>query len=321
MVKEQKSRIAELIKLAELGNAEEDRRRSVQLELLKQDKSKLLSQLTAQESVIQGLRSERRIWGQELAQQGASLAQDRGRLEAKIEVLATELETQKKLNERDNDALRIKAKIVDDQTETIRKLKQGLLDRDEQIRRLREESLQAEKRFQEQLEEEAGPVRDLRERVELLTHRKEELKQQLEDKELELEEVKSAYSAMNSKWKTKADLLTRLEEQVKRMKEGFDAKEKALLEERDRSVQAHKAVMEKLRTVDDAFRRQLESVQATHQAELFHLANEKQKQIEQANQKVCLVEEEMRLLLEETQSTKKAMEEKMARLTSVLKDF
>ncbi|XP_061111868.1 leucine-rich repeat and coiled-coil domain-containing protein 1 [Conger conger] len=334
MVKEQKSRIAELMRakkeaVSELrarlrsleGNAEEDKRRSVQLELLKQDKSKLLSQLTAQESVLQGLRSERRIWGQELAQQGASLAQDRGRLEAKIEVLATELETQKKQNERDNDALKIKAKILDDQTETIRKLKQGLLDRDEQIRRLREESLQAEKRFQEQLEEEAGPMRELSERVELLTHRKEELKQQLEDRELELEEVKRAYGSMNSKWQAKADLLTRLEEQVKRMKDGFDAKEKALLQERDRAVQAHKAVMEKLRSVDDAFRRQLESIQATHQAELFHLANEKQKQIELANRKVCQVEEEMRLLLEETQCSKRAMEEKMARLTSVLKDF
>lgn len=55
---------------------------------------------------------------------GASLAQDRGRLEARIEVLFTELESQKKQNERDNDALRIKAKIVDDQTETIRKLKE-----------------------------------------------------------------------------------------------------------------------------------------------------------------------------------------------------
>ena len=55
---------------------------------------------------------------------GASLAQDRGRLEAKIEALTTELETQKKQNEKDNDALRIKAKIVDDQTETIRKLKE-----------------------------------------------------------------------------------------------------------------------------------------------------------------------------------------------------
>lgn len=55
---------------------------------------------------------------------GASLAQDRGRLEAKIEVLTTELDIQKKQNEKDNDALRIKAKLIDDQTETIRKLKE-----------------------------------------------------------------------------------------------------------------------------------------------------------------------------------------------------
>lgn len=55
---------------------------------------------------------------------GASLAQDRGRLEARIEVLSTELESQRKQNERENDALKIKAKIIDDQTETIRKLKE-----------------------------------------------------------------------------------------------------------------------------------------------------------------------------------------------------
>lgn len=53
-----------------------------------------------------------------------SLAQDRGRLEARIEVLSTELEDQKKQNERNSDALKIKSKIVDDQTETIRKLKE-----------------------------------------------------------------------------------------------------------------------------------------------------------------------------------------------------
>ncbi|XP_036375424.1 leucine-rich repeat and coiled-coil domain-containing protein 1 [Megalops cyprinoides] len=334
MVKEQKIRIAELVKskkeaVSELkartrsleAGAEEDRRRSVQVELLRQDKAKLLSQLTAQESVIEGLRAERRIWGQELAQQGASLAQDRGRLEARIEVLSTELETMKKQNERDNDALRIKAKIVDDQTETIRKLKEALQDRDEQIRRLREENLQAQRRFQEQLEEEAAPVHELRERVEQLSSRKEELKQQLEDKEAELEEVKRAYSAMNKKWQDKGELLTRLESQVKRMKEGFDAKEKTLLEEKEKAVQAHKAVVEKLRTVDDAFRSQLETVQASHQAELFHLANEKQKQIEQANQKVLQVEEEMRQLLEETENTKRTMEEKMRRLTRVLQEF
>lgn len=47
-----------------------------------------------------------------------------------------------------------------------------------------------------------------------------------------------------------------------------------------------RAAVEKLHCVDDAFRRQLESLQAAHQAELLRQANEKQKQIEKANQKV-----------------------------------
>ncbi|XP_037644591.1 leucine-rich repeat and coiled-coil domain-containing protein 1 isoform X2 [Sebastes umbrosus] len=334
MVKEQKNRITDLIKakrdaVTDLksrlhsleAEVEQDRRLSLQLELLKKDKGRLLSQLTAQESVIDGLRAERRIWGQELAQQGVSLAQDRGRLEARVEVLGAELETQKKQNERDYDALKIKTKIIDDQTETIRKLKEALQERDDQIRRLREEAVQAQKRFQQQQEEETARQAELTERLEHLSLRKEELKQQLEDKEAELEDIKRVYSDSSKKWQEKADLLTRLENQVKRMKENFDSKERLLLEERDKATEAHKAAVEKLRCVDDAFRRQLESGQAVHQAELLRLANEKQKQIEQANQKVFEVEEEMRQLLEETETTKRIMEEKMKRLTSVLKDF
>lgn len=46
--------------------------------------------------------------------------------------------------------------------------------------------------------------------------------------------------------------------------------------------------MEKLHSVDDAFRRQLESLQASHQAEILRLVNDKQKQIDKANQKVLL---------------------------------
>uniref|UniRef100_A0A3B5AL46 Leucine-rich repeat and coiled-coil domain-containing protein 1 n=1 Tax=Stegastes partitus TaxID=144197 RepID=A0A3B5AL46_9TELE len=334
MVKEQKNRISELIKakrdaVADLkvrmhsleAEVEQDRRLSLQLELLKKDKARLLSQLTAQESVIDGLRAERRIWGQELAQQGASLAQDRGRLEARIEVLSSELENQKKQNERDNDGLKIKTKIMDDQTETIRRLKESLQERDDQIRKLREEVVQTQKRFQQQLEEETGQQAELKQQLEHLSLRKEELKQQLKDKEAELDEVRRVYSDSSKKWQEKADLLTRLESQVKRMKDNFESKERVLLEERDKATEAHKTAVEKLHCVDDAFRRQLESVQATHQAELLRLANEKQKKIEQANQKVFEVEEEMRQLLEETETKKRIMEEKMKRLTSVLKDF
>ncbi|XP_053294375.1 leucine-rich repeat and coiled-coil domain-containing protein 1 isoform X3 [Pleuronectes platessa] len=334
MVKEQKSRISELIKakrdaVTDLksrlhsleAEVEQDRRLGLQLELLKKDKARLISQLTAQESVIDGLRAERRIWGQELALQGSSLAQDRGRLEARIEVLSTELNTQKKQNEGDNDALKIKTKIIDDQTETIRKLKEALQERDDQIRRLREEAVQNQKRLKQQQEEEAARQAELRERLEHLSLRKEELKQQLGDKEAELEDVKRVYRDSSEKWQEKADLLTRLESQVKRMKDNFDSKESLLLEERDQATEAHRTAVEKLHCVDDAFRQQLESVQAAHQAELVRQATEKQQQIEQANQKVFEVEQEMRQLLEETETEKKIMEEKLKRLTSVLKDF
>ncbi|XP_042321457.1 leucine-rich repeat and coiled-coil domain-containing protein 1 isoform X3 [Sceloporus undulatus] len=334
MVKEQKVKITELVKskqetmynlksrIRTLENmVEEDKQKTIQLELLKQEKSKLISQITAQESIIDGLKAERKIWGQELAQQGASLAQDRGRLESKIEILSSENEALKKQNERLNDALKIKCKIVEDQTETIRKLKEALQERDERIRKHREESTEIQKQVQAQLEEKEAQLDNLMEKLERQNERKDELKQQLQEKDTELEEVKEAYNAMNKKWQDKGGLLSKLEAQVKQMKENFDTKENQLTEERDKSLQAQRALTEKLHSMDDAFRRQLESTLAAHQAELLQLANEKQQQIVAANEKVYQVEEEMRRLLQETASNKKVMEEKIKRLTVALSDI
>ncbi|XP_073186774.1 leucine-rich repeat and coiled-coil domain-containing protein 1 isoform X2 [Lepidochelys kempii] len=334
MVKEQKVRITEVVKSKQETTAnlksriraletmvEEDKQKTIQIELLKQEKSKLISQLTAQESVIDGLKVERKMWGQELAQQGASLAQDRGKLEAKIEVLTNESEILKKQNERDHDALRIKTKIVEDQTETIRKLKKDLQERDEQMRKQREEKVEIQKTFQVQLDEKTAQLEELTEKLERQNLRKEELKQLLEEKDAELEDIRKAYSAVNKKWQDKGELLSHLETQVKQMKENFDIKEKKLIEERNQSLQTQKVAMEKLHSVDDAFRRQLESTLAAHQAELLQLANEKQRQMEAANEKVYQVEKEMRQLLQETANSKKAMEEKIRRLTSALSDI
>ncbi|KAM5157551.1 leucine-rich repeat and coiled-coil domain-containing protein 1 isoform 2-T2 [Mantella aurantiaca] len=253
MVKEQKTRIADVTKskqeiIKDLKTkirslemvAGEEKQKTVQIQLLKQEKCKLISQLTAQESLIDGLKAERKIWGQELTQQGVSLAQDRGRLEAKIEVLSTEIESLKKQNERDNDTLRIKTKMVEDQTETIKKLKEGLQERDERIRKLHAENLEMEKALREQNDERAIQLHELKEKLERQMERKEEMKLQLEEKEAELEDVKKAYSAMNKKWQDKAELLSQLETQVRQMKENFDGKEKRLIEERDKSLQNQK---------------------------------------------------------------------------------
>lgn len=68
-------------------------------------------------------------------------------------------------------------------------LSKALQERDEQIRRMREEASQAQKRFQQQQEEDQAEQAEVRERLEHLNRRKEELKQQLADKETELDEA------------------------------------------------------------------------------------------------------------------------------------
>ncbi|XP_005042320.2 PREDICTED: leucine-rich repeat and coiled-coil domain-containing protein 1 [Ficedula albicollis] len=334
LVEEQKAKIAELTKSNEEATAnlkcrtgeletvvEEDKQKAVQVELLKKENGKLISQLTAQESVIDGLKMERKIWGQELAEQGAHLAQDRGKLEAKIEVLTNEIDALKKQKEQDSDTIKIKNKIMDDQTETIRRLKEGLQEKDKQIKKNHEENREAQKLLQVQLDEKAAECEKLMEKLERQNERQEELKQLLEEKEVELDDIKNAHSALKKRWQGKGELLSQLEMQVKQMKENFDFKEKKLIEERNKSLQTQRIAVEKLHKMDNAFRKQLESVLAAHQEELLHLENEKEKQIEAANEKVCSVEEEMRELLQEMANNKKAMENKIRRLTHALNDI
>nr|XP_032827022.1 leucine-rich repeat and coiled-coil domain-containing protein 1 [Petromyzon marinus] len=334
MVKEQKGRLSELARARQEagalikrqaqaldGAAEEDKRRTVQLELLRKEKSHLVSQLKVLESVADGLRSERHAWGHELAQQGAALSQDRGRMEARIESLQAEADSLRKQAERDADALKIKTKILDDQTETIRKLKEGLQERDETVRRARDESLAARREMESRLAEQTAAGRELQERVERLDDRKEQLELELEEARDRLGRATREHEATNRKWSEKAQLLSRLEGQVRQMKEGFDAKEARLQQERDQAIKAHKAALAKLREADDAFRRQLESTHAAHQAELARVSTDRQRQVEAANLSVQRVEEEMRALLRETASGKKSTEEKIRRLTAALTEL
>ncbi|XP_077732516.1 leucine-rich repeat and coiled-coil domain-containing protein 1 isoform X3 [Canis aureus] len=334
MVKEQKTKLAEVSKLkqetaANLQNQintleiliEDDKQKSIQIELLKHEKVQLISELAAKESLIYGLRTERKVWGHELAQQGTSLISNRGKLEAQIESLCRENESLRKTNECDNDALRIKCKIIEDQTETIGKLKSCLQEREEQIKILQEKMTEIQKCTQEQLDEKSSQLDDIIEKLERHNERKEKLKQQLKIKELELEEIRKAYSTLNQKWHDKGELLSHLEMQVKEVKEKFENKERKLKAERDKSIELQKDAVEKLHSMDDAFKKQVDAIVEAHHAEIIQLASEKQKYIDSANLKVHRVEEEMRELLQETCKNKKAMEEKIKQLALALTEI
>ncbi|KAK3785292.1 hypothetical protein RRG08_015975 [Elysia crispata] len=334
LVKEQKGRIAELVKCKNEQAAthkertqaleeslEESRKQVTQVELLKQAKSRLQATVQAQESVIEGLKAERRLWGQELAQQGASLSQDRGRLEAKIETLQAEIATLKKQLEREADVVKIKTKMVDDQTETIRKLKEALVERDETVRKTREESLEVQRSLEDQLAEHKAAVEDSREILDRAAARKEELKQQVATLQAELKEAKDGHNILSSRWKEKSALIGRLEEQVTQMKTTWTKKEMQLQAERDAALSQARQAMDKLSVADTAFRQQIDVKEAAMQEQIRQLETEKHQEVELANRKVAMVEDEMRDMLQENEASKRAMEAKVKKLTQALGDL
>lgn len=334
LVKEQKGRIAELVRCKNEQAAahkertqaleeslEESRKQMTQVELLKQAKSRLQATVQAQESVIEGLKAERKLWGQELAQQGASLSQDRGRLEAKIETLQAEIATLKKQLEREADAVKIKTKMVDDQTETIRKLKEAVVERDETVRKTREESLEVQRSLEDQLNEHKAAIEDTREILDRAAARKEELKQQVASLQAELKEAKEGHNILSSRWKEKSALIGRLEEQVTQMKTTWTKKELQLQAERDAALSQARQAMDKLSAADSAFRQQIDMKEAAMQEQISQLEMEKQQEVELANRKVALVENEMRDMLKENEASKRAMEAKVKKLNQALGDL
>ncbi|KAI0229637.1 Leucine-rich repeat and coiled-coil domain-containing protein 1 [Lamellibrachia satsuma] len=334
MVKEQKGRITELSKSKQEmshhykervttleAHLTEARRRMVSLELLKKDKAKLEAEVQALGSVVEGLKAERKLWGQELAQQGASLSQDRGRLESRIEILTGEVASLKKQLQSETDAVRIKAKMIEDQTETIRKLKGAVRQKDEESQQATGERLAAQRDLEEQLATERSINLDLQEKQDRLRDRKDELKQQVSELEEQLEQSRKAHSILNQKWKEKSSVIGQLEKQVTQMKDFWSSKEVKLSEERDKAVGEAREALEKLRSVDDAFRHQLDLKEENHRRQIEEINGHKQEEVDTANKHVLEVEEEMRMLLRETDSSRRLMEEKVKKLSKAFTEL
>ena len=109
--------------------------------------------------------------------------------------------------------------------------------------------------------------------------------------------------------------------QVQQMKSTWDAKEQKLVAERDKAFAAAAASSAKLREVDDAFRRQLDSVETSHRAAIAEFTAAKQIEVDAAKRRTAEVEDEMRVLLHETEVAKQNMESRVRKLTSAFADL
>ena len=117
--------------------------------------------MSAQESVIDGLREERQLWSKELAHQGATLAQDRGRIEGQLDSLTKENKTLREELVRERDRVRVKEKQVEDQLESIHRLKRDLSSREHEVQSHKLDWQREQQSLQLLLEQEEASNREL----------------------------------------------------------------------------------------------------------------------------------------------------------------
>ena len=96
-----------------------------QIENLKKEKTKIESQLKLVALKYKEIEDEKETWTQKLADQKSLVMQEMSRLTVENKTSNTEIEILKKNHDRELNDNKIKAKIIEDQAETIKKLKSG----------------------------------------------------------------------------------------------------------------------------------------------------------------------------------------------------
>jgi len=101
----------------------------------------------------------------------------------------------------------------------------------------------------------------------------------------------------------------------------WKAKENKLIEEKNDALEKIADAEAKLRQTDDAFRHQLDASETSHRLFIAELTARKQAEIDAAIKRTSEVEHEMRILLNETESYRRTMDERVQKLTSVVREL
>ncbi|GAA29002.2 leucine rich repeat [Clonorchis sinensis] len=311
----QKERIATL----ETQLQEAQNRFSV-LENLRKENKHLKAELAAQESLVMGLRAERRNWSEELAQQGSTLAQDRGRLEAKVEAQADEIISLKKNLEQQLDNVKIKSKIIDDQTETIRDLKKATTENQRELKRIQDDAVAVRQRLEEQLLQKKKEADEHEAKLERLVARKEELKETVIGLESKNEELQAQNESLNQRWCDRTSLLDKLEKQVELMRQTWEREQQTLISERDIAKERINELQTQIEQMNIDYQRQFEMINEAKNMAISTTQREAELLRSNCESRVAEVESEMRAVLIETEHARNVMEARLRKLSMALLD-
>ncbi|CAH8540866.1 unnamed protein product [Schistosoma turkestanicum] len=281
---------------------------------LKQQKA----EMTAQESIIAGLKAERRNWSEELAKQGSALAQDRGRLEAKIEAQELEIASLKKSLENETDSVKIKNKIIDDQTETISDLKKCIQGNQAEIKRLQNENTQNHHSLDSQLKEKIQENTEMHDEIKHLIKRKEDLKLLVTELQSKIDELQTQNDSMTQRWRDRASLIDKLEKQVEQMRCNWDKERQHLIDERDTARKEINELHSQMQMIDERYRQQLSATEEMKDLTVNRVKNEAEQLRIACETRVAEVESEMRAVLLEAENSRKATQERLRCISTAL---
>jgi leucine-rich repeat/coiled-coil domain-containing protein 1 len=285
---------------------------------LHKEKKSLVINLKKLSDELNDLRKEKTSWNNKLNEQKSFLMQESSRLEIENHSLLSEFDKIKREYEKQLDNVKIKSKIVEDQTETIKKLKNGIIERDDILKNIRENSLNEQKSLEKQLNQEINFAKDLKIKLEHSIERKEILENELVKLNKDYDNVKKAYEELSQKWLEKSNVINELDFEVRKIRENHELEKNDLMIERNDLKEQVIQLSERLRKIDDDFRYQYDIEKREHLKEIEKLKKITESKENESNEKIKEIENEMRLLLVENSNSKKLYEDKINNLKSLL---
>ena len=269
------------------------------------------------ETVLAGLRDERALWSRELAAQGAALSADRGTLESKNAALVAELEAVKQQAANHEESASIKTKLVEDQADSLRKLKISLNERDRELKTARDEYARREGDLEDRLEAERGLSQQLHADLESAHQKKTAAREQLSEVLGELESLKRAEPKLQEALRAKDNMLDQVGTEVDALKASFDKREQQLIADKMKAISGFERLEQQLQQCNATFRQQLASKAEQYDAALQLMQQAKQ-EAEHSRDRERAAEQRSATLFGEISAMKQNSAAKMEQIKELL---
>lgn len=312
LIKDQKARIAELSKIRK-ETSEDVNKRNIKLneavadcvklrkqcEELKREKSRVEAAFKKVVVEFEEIRAEKQLWSSKLVEQKTLLMQENNRIEMENKYLNQEVVSLRASLEKESDQCRIKSKVIEDQTQTIQKLKSALVEKDEALKKRGDEAISTQKSLEKQINHEMDVSNDLRVKLEKSLERKDELKAEIEQITLAYETLKLTHDKLVENWNERAHTISDIEAQIKKKQTSFEQKEKEFVESQQQLMKENADLLARLRKCDDNFRLQYDAEKREHMQKIEQIKQEYENKLAEAEERVKASEDEMRLVLKD----------------------